>query len=271
MARSSDYFEYLSEHLYPVTDSACDVDQQAFVEVDDPLVDQVRRVPNRVRCTVEAWQKYLRTMPQLKDKNIKLAIDEWAGGGRQGFTRTLCAAAGIQEMFRHSDVITMGAYTAFTGCLSFNGAESCYSTTGLVFYLYRHHFGTIPLEVTGNSPQHPVKGTIGVDKPTISSGGDTYPLDVVAAMNDDRTMLTIAIVNPTDTGQKIDVSFHDIELQDKGHKWEIAARDIRSQNEAGQKPEVEIVESPLDRVPNTLDVVPSVSAFMNSMLDKPWI
>jgi len=45
---------------------------------------------------------------------------------------------------------------------------------GLMFKLYRRHFGTIPLEVAGNSPQHDVKGTVGVDKAKTSSGSDTF-------------------------------------------------------------------------------------------------
>jgi len=256
LEHSSDNIDYLAEHLYPVGNSAFDVDRQEFVEVDDPLVDRVRRLPNRVRATVEAWQEYVKRMPQLKDKGITLAIDEWTGGDRRDFSRTLCAAAGLHEMFRHSDVITMGAYTAFTGCLAFNGAESCYSPTGLVFYLYRHHFGTIPVDVTGNAPQKPVKGTVGVDKPSVSSGSDTYPLDVVAALTSDRQRLTVAILNPTEDSQSIRATFNDLELQDNGKKWQIAAADLQSRNEAGHTPTIEIVESTFDQVPKTFDLPP---------------
>src|SRR4029077_1049858 len=189
--------------LYPVNDSAFDVETQAFVASNDSLADRVRRTPNRVKATADAWEEYLKRMPQLTNRNIKIAIDEWTGGGRGDFSRTLCAAEGLHEMFRHSDVITMGAYTAFTSCLATDGADASYSTTGLIFYLYRHHFGTIPVAITGNAPQPEVKGTVGVDKPKVSSGSDTYPLDVVAALSEDRKVLTVAIVNPTESDQKI--------------------------------------------------------------------
>ncbi len=262
LEHSADYFEYLAEHLYPMFDSAFDVNEQKFVKVEDSLIDRIRRVPNRVRCTVEAWEEYLKRMPQLKDKNIKLVIDEWAGGGWGGFTSTLCAAEGLHEMFRHSDVIKMGAYTAFTSCLAFDGGDSCYSATGLVFRLYRQHFGTIPIEVTGNSPQKSVKGTVGVDKPKVSSGSDTYPLDVVAALSSDRKAVTVAIVNPTESIQKINIDFKGVELQGKARMWEIAAADINARNVVGQKPEVEIVESPLKEVPKMLEVAPiSISLY----------
>jgi alpha-N-arabinofuranosidase len=254
--------DFLAEHLYPVSDSAFDVDQQAFVQVSDPLVDRVRRTPNRVKGTVEAWDEYVKRMPQLKDSNIKIAIDEWTGGARGDFSRTLCAAEGLHEMFRHSDVITMGAYTAFSSCLALNGADSCYSATGLIFYLYRHHFGTIPIAVTGNAPQHPVKGTVGVDKPAVSSGSDTYPLDVVASLSSDRKTLTVAVVNPTESPQKINVTFNNIALQDKARKWEVAVADLQTRNVAGQEPKVAIVETSLDQVPGLLEVVPlSISLY----------
>ena len=262
LENSSDYFEYLAEHLYPVTNSAFDVNEQQFVSTDDPLVDQVRRLPNRVKCTVEAWEEYLKRMPQLKNRNIKLAIDEWAGGGRMGFISTLCAAEGLHEMFRHSDVIKMGAYTAFTSSLAFNGADSCYSTTGLMFYLYRRQFGTIPVEVAGNSPQHEVKGTVGVDKPTVSSGSDTYPLDVAAALSSDKKTLSVAIVNPTETAQKININFKNIELWDDAIKFEIAPDNLNARNIAEQQQQVKIVESQLDQVPKTLNVAPiSISLY----------
>ena len=254
--------DFLSEHLYPVNDSAFDVDQQAFVAGNFPLVDRVRRTPNRMKCTVEAWEEYLKRMPQLKSRNIKLAIDEWAGGGRGDFSSTLCAAEGLHEMFRHSDLITMGAYTAFSSCLANNGADSCYSGTGLIFYLYRHHFGTIPIAVAGNAPQHEVKGTVGVDKPAVSSGSDTYPLDVAAALSSDRKSVMVGVVNPTESTQKINVTFEHVTLQGKATKWEVAVSNLQTRNVAGEEPRVKIVESPVDGVPGRLEVLPlSVSVY----------
>jgi alpha-N-arabinofuranosidase len=159
-------------------------------------------------------------------------------------------------MFRHSDVITMGAYTAFSACLASDGADSTYSATGLLFQLYRHHFGTVPLAVTGNAPQHEVKGTVGVDKPTVSSGSDTYPLDVVAALSNDHKSLTVAVVNPTESPQKINVKFEHVALQPKGTKREIAVPDLQTRNVAGQPPKVKVVETPVERVPEQLELVP---------------
>jgi alpha-N-arabinofuranosidase len=258
----ADNIDFLAEHLYPVSDSAFDVAQQAFVPVNDPLVDRVRRTPNRVKCTVEAWEEYLKRMPKLRDRNIGIAIDEWTGGARGDFSRALCAAEGLNEMIRHTDIIKMGAYTAFSSCLSINGSDSCYSATGLIFYLYRHHLGTIPIAVTGNTPQAEVKGTVGVDKPAVSSGSDTYPLDVVAALSDNRQALTFAVVNPTESIQKINVGFHAVALQNTARKWEVAVPDLQTRNVVGQEPPVKIVETSLDHAPDQLELAPlSVSLY----------
>lgn len=262
LEHSSDYFEVLSEHFYPLPGSAFDVNTQQFERVDDPLVDRVRRVANRVRCTIEAWEEYRRRMPHLKDKNIKIAIDEWTGGWRDFFA-SLCAAEGLHEIFRYSDIIKMSGYTAASSLVDYDRADSTYSTTGLVFKLYREHFGTIPVAVTGNSPQQEVKGTVGVDKPAVSSSGsDTYPLDVVAALSEDKSRLTIAIVNPTEDEQEIAVNFQGAELLNECRMWQLAADSINARNVVGREPDVEIVESSLEELPRVLKVAPiSISLY----------
>jgi alpha-N-arabinofuranosidase len=256
LADSSDYFDYLSEHLYPVLDSAFDVEAQKFVKTNDAIEAQIRRLPNRVLATVEAWDEYQQRMPNLKNKNIKVAIDEWAGGGFKGFVRALCAAEGLQEMFRHSDVIKMAAYTAFISNLSFDGNDSVLSSVGLVFKLYRQHYGTIPVEVSGNSPQKQVKGTIGVDRAHVPSGSPTYPMDVAAALTSDRKKLTVAVVNPTEDPQEIEFNVSGVQLQGSGRMWRIAAPNLEADNVPGKKPELEIVESPMREVPKTLALPP---------------
>ncbi len=263
LAHSSDYIDFLAEHLYPVTNQAFDVDSQKFVPADDPVVDQVRRVPNRIKAVAESWDEYLKRLPDLKEKNITFAIDEWTGGGwRSAFLRTLCAAAGLHEIFRHSDIITMGGYTAVTSCVRWNTNDACYSSVGLLFKLYRHHFGTIPLEVTGNSPQKPVRGTVGVDKPAVSSGSDTYPLDMVAALTEDRKKVTLAIVNPTKKVQGMNLEFSRAQFGKALKKYLLAAPDLTTRNIPGEGPAIVIQESELKKVPEKLELPPiSISLY----------
>lgn len=110
--------------------------------------------------------------------------------------------------------------------------------------------------MSGNSPQKPVQGTIGVDKPRVSSGSDTYPLDVAAALTNDRKKLTVALVNPTETLQEIDFNVAGVQLQGAGRMWRIAAPNLDADNEPGKKPELEIVETPVRELPKTLALPP---------------
>jgi alpha-N-arabinofuranosidase len=262
LLRSSDYFEYLAEHLYPVLDSAFDIDDQAFVRTNDPLEDQIRRLPNRVRAAVEALQEYERRIPGLKDKKIKLAIDEWAGGGRRGFVRALAAAETLMEMFRHSGVIEMAAYTAFISNLNYDGNDSVLSSVGMVFRLFRHHYGSIPVAVSGNAPQKPVKGTIGVDKPAVSSGSDTYPLDVAAALTADKKKLTVAVVNPTEVPRDMDLTLTGVSLLGSGTLRKIVAPNLQADNEPGKEPMLKVEESRWTEVPASLTAPPlSISLY----------
>lgn len=252
-----DDFDYMAEHLYPFTDQAFNVDSQEFQPVNDPIVDQVRRIPNRIKAIAESYNEYEKMVPELKDKNITFALDEWTGGGwDNGFLRTLCAAEGLNEIIRHSDIITMGGYTAVTSLVKFNGTDACYSSVGLLFDLYRHHLGTLPLEIAGNSPQVPVKGTVGVDKPKESSGSDTYPLDVIATLSEDRNTLSIAIVNPTEENQDLKLSIADGKFPKNAKRYQIAVPELKVTNVPGEDPAITIQESTVEQMPSTITVEP---------------
>ena len=61
----------------------------------------------------------------------------------------------LQEMLRHTDFLTMGAFTTGASTMDITPTASVLNSTGEVFKLYGEHFGagTIPLAVEGNSPQ----------------------------------------------------------------------------------------------------------------------
>lgn len=257
LKHASDNIDFVAEHLYPVTDQYFNADSQKFLPTDDPAVDQVRRVPNRVKAVAESWQHYVDAMPKLKNSGIKFAMDEWTGGGWQsGFVRTLCAAEGLHEMFRHSDLIAMGGYTAVTSTVRFTPTDAVYTSIGLLFKLYRHHFGTLPLEVDGNSPQHPVKGTIGVDRPAETSGSPTYPLDMVAALTKDHKTLTVAVSNPTDSAQPLDLNIKGGGTRNNIKVYQIAVPELHVMNLPGEKPNITVQESSLKNVRSIESVAP---------------
>jgi alpha-N-arabinofuranosidase len=168
--------------------------------------------------------------------------------------RTVSAAEGLQELFRHSDIYHASAYTALSSLLTWNKTDATASSLGLMFELYRRHYGTIPVEVTGNSPQHDVAGTVFVDKPKVSSGSPTYPLDVTASLTSDHKALTVSIVNPSDPPQEINASFAGLSLQGTGKLYRLAAPDAAMRNEPGKARVVDIVESSLTEAPTKLSI-----------------
>jgi alpha-N-arabinofuranosidase len=228
------------------------------------LADQVRRVPNRVKAVAESWDAYLKSMPWLKEKNITFALDEWTGGGwRSGFVRTLCAAEGLHEIFRHSNLITMGGYTAVTSCVWFNETGAAYSSIGLLFKLYRERFGTIPLKVSGNAPQRPVKGTVGVDRPSVSSGSDTYPLDVAAALTGDRKKVTVAVVNPTESVQELNLEFRGARLRGGAELYRIAVPELKTEGWSPPWPALRTETSAVKEMPQVIQAAPfSISLYV---------
>jgi len=132
-------------------------------------------------------------MPYIKAKNITVALDEWRLKDGWGLADALSTAEAFQEIFRHTDIFKMTAYTSTTApsCLLYDGTHAALQPMGLVLKLFSDHYGSIPVAVTGNSPQHEVKGTAGVDKPFVSSGSATYPLDVSASLSADKKKLIV--------------------------------------------------------------------------------
>jgi alpha-N-arabinofuranosidase len=76
----------------------------------------------------------------------------------------------------------------------------------------------------------------------------------VAALTADRKALTVAIVNPSESEQQIEVAIQGATVQDKGRVWRIAGANLTDDNEPGKQLVVDIVESPLTGVPGRLTV-----------------
>jgi alpha-L-arabinofuranosidase len=265
--KSWGYFEGLSDHYYCYSGKRFDwdagkdnpflYDQNPFTAVDESLIDWARRPSNRVREKVEAWEEYKKRFPPIEDKKIFLAIDEWATSGMPPNLRlALSYAMVMQEMFRHTDFIKMSAFTFATSTLDYDGTDAIFNTTGLMFKLYREHFGTLPIEVAGNSPQPPPKWPVGGDQPAVNAGSPTYPLDLAAAFTGDRKFLTVAVVNPTTSTQSLDLNFQGVQLRGKSRSWQMTGATVDAANLLGQKPQVETVEMDLPEVPASLSIAP---------------
>ncbi len=265
LSKDAANFDDLSEHLYPKGNQAFDAAQGKFVGIEESQADHARRLPNRVKMTVEAWQEYEKRFPNLDMKKIQIALDEWRpgdpGGSRSPMFSALSSAEALNEISRNSEWFALSDFTHLTGLVS-GRTETTILPIGRMFELYRHHFGSIPVAVTGNAPQRELQGTLNVDKPKVSSGSDTYPLDVAAAWTADRKLLTVAVVNPTDSEQRISIAFKGVTFAGGGKLLRLVAPQgpppAQASGQPPRQPETTIVQAPLSQIGGEL-VVPKQS------------
>ena len=149
----------------------------------------------------------------------------------------LGVAAGLHEYFRNSDIMFMANYAQTVnviGCIKTTKTAAAFETTGLALMLYRNHYGTVPVQVTG------------------SEG----PLDMVAARTEDRNAITVGIVNPTWDEYKVEMLLQGVQLDGNAKAWEIAHKDPLAFNDPDEKPEVRIQEKKLKQKQKFLKIKP---------------
>jgi alpha-N-arabinofuranosidase len=225
-----------------------------MVKVDEPLTEFARRPANRVRNKVEAYEEYRNRIPGLKNKPVPMAIDEWAYARPSNLKSSLADAFVLQEMFRHSDLIIMAGHTMATSSVEFNTDGAALNATGLMFKLYRDHFGTVPIRVTGNSPVPAPLYPVGADQPKVNAGSPTYPLDVSAALSSDGKRLTIAVVNATESAQTLHIELKGIGVAPTGKLWRLTGPTLTASTGLNSH-DVQVTEMAASRA-NTLDVAP---------------
>jgi alpha-N-arabinofuranosidase len=221
-------------------------------------VEWARQPARYVRVKYEHYQEYLARIPGLKAKPVPISISEWGytGTPANSHKTALAYAWAFHEMFRHSELIRMATFTFATSLLSSNRTEAVLNPSGLMFRLYRDHFGSIPVAVSGSSPQPaPVYPALG-DQPKINPGSDTYPLDVAAALSEDRKTLSVAVVNPTESEQQLRLLVKGVGLSGKATLWRMAPASLNATITIGQKPGVEVEQHILDAVPSTAAIPP---------------
>jgi alpha-N-arabinofuranosidase len=265
LAHCLDNIDLLSEHFYSTSNQRFDIEKGEKVTVEgQSLVEWERQPATQVRVKYEHYQEYLKRIPGLKAKPVHISLDEWAyiGAPPNSYKVVPAYAWAFHEMFRHSDLYQLGAFTFATAMISEDRTDAVLSPTGLLFKMYREHFGTIPVEVSGDSPQPKPTYPAGGDQPRVNPGSDTYPLDVSASLSEDRRMLTFAVLNPSDSEQRLKLSINGAKLSSQGHLWRMAPAAVDATISVGQKPGVEVQEQELTSVPDTMAVPPfSVSIY----------
>lgn len=245
-----DNIDLISEHFYNYggTHFSLAEGRQVPNDANEPVTDWMRRPANHIRIKYEEYKDYEKLIPALAAHPKPLNIDEWAYSGRGGniiYPIYPAYAWVFHEIFRHSDIVQMAGQTFATSLLARNGANVALTANGLVFKIYRDHFGTIPVEVSGNSPQPKPKDPPGGEQPAVNAGSDTFPVDVVAAWTEDRHAITVAVLNPTDTEQPLKLDVTGATLSGKGTLWRLASTESNGQNPT-------ISSSPVDSIPSSL-------------------
>jgi alpha-N-arabinofuranosidase len=231
----SDHMNFISEHIY------CK-EKTNVVAHAKQLADEIRRV-------ADAHRKYREQIPGLAAKNIRIALDEWNYwhgsyfygelGVRYYLEDGLGAAEGLHELYRNSDLIYLADYAQTVnvlGCIKATTTAAAFESTGLVLDLYRNHFGTIPIAVSGVSDN----------------------LDVAAAWTDDKKAITVAIVNPDSDEKHVTLDLSGVSVKKNTTCWMITNPDPESFNEPGKQPVIVIKKKDVT-VTKSGVVVPSYS------------
>jgi len=213
----ADHMSLISEHLY-------------WQDKDD-LVAHVAQIPAQIRRVAQAHRQYRGQLDSLEGKDIRIALDEWNYwygpneygelGVRYFLQDALGITAGLHEFFRHSDIYFMANYAQTVnviGCIKTTKTKAGFDATALPLMLYRKQFGTIP-----------VKTDHGVD-----------PLDIMAALTENRKALTIGIVNPTWDTYQLVINTDGVEPTGKAKTWIIAGDNPLAYNEPGRPRDVTI-------------------------------
>ena len=235
----ADHIDLIAEHFY--------------CQEKPDLVEHVAQIADNIKRKVEFHKQLREKLDSLKGKDIRIAMTEWNYwygphvygelGTRYFHKDGLGIAKGLHEYFRNSDLIFLANYAQTVnviGCIKTTKTDAAFATTGLVLKLYRNHFGTVPVTVTG----------------------DVQPLDVSAAWTEKRDALTIGIVNPTEQQHELTMDLKDAQLSGSGKLWLIANSDPMAYNEPGKDPNVVIEEKPVTGISDKLNVAPlSISLY----------
>ena len=263
-------FDGVTEHWYTRAGAHWDREQAekgikvgrlevGYVPDQETVLEWVRRPSDRVHLKGEEWQEYEQRYPEMKTKKIFMSNDEYAyTGGQTNLKLALAYAMVFNEFLRETDFLRMTAFTMGVSTLDFNQTAATLNTDGLLFKLYGEHLGagSIPVALTGNSPQPAPTQHIVDDLPRTSAGSPTYPLDMVAALSADRKFLTLAVVNATDSEQKFELNVSGVSLAGNGTVWQMTGKDLESANHVGQTPQVEVKETTMSGTPTTLSAAP---------------
>src|SRR5690606_2121474 len=126
-----------------------------------------------------------------------------------------------------------------------------------MYEIYHERVGTVPGVVNGNSPPPAPKDPVGGDQPIVNTGGDTYPLDVSAALTPDGRTLAVAVVNATEAPHSFSLSLEGFRFRAEGRCWKFTGPDPDAKNPLGEPERVGATESAFDASAGALSIAPA--------------
>ena len=236
----ADQMDLISEHFY--------------CQSRDDIVEHVAQIPNQVKRIADAHREFRARLPELQGKKpVPVALDEWNYwygphvfgelGTRYFLKDALGIAAGLHEYFRNSDIYMMANYAQTVnviGCIKTTKTAAEFDSTAFPLMLYRREFGTIPVEVAHESE----------------------PLDVSAALTEDKKAITVGVVNPTYDTYKLDLDLKAVTPTGKARTWVIGGDDPLAYNDPGQPRNVTIEAGQATDLTSTVTIAPlSITLF----------
>jgi len=216
------HMDYLAEHFY--------------VHEKENVIEHSRLCVEKVRAKAEQFRD-LRARLKMQDNPIRLAMTEWNYwygphvfgelGTRYFLKDGLGIAAGLHEFFRNSDVYFMANYAQTVnviGCVKASKTAAAMETTGLALTLYRRHFGSVPVKVSG----------------------EFGPLDVAAALTKDGKTLTVGVVNPTAQEQTLSLACQGCQRAGAGRRVAFGGTDPKAFNDPDQPAVFKLQEDKAD-------------------------
>jgi alpha-N-arabinofuranosidase len=211
-------------------------------------MNHINQIPESIKEKASAHREYRKTIPALKGKDIRICLDEWNYwygphiygelGTRYFFRDAMGIAAGLNEFSKNTDIFKMANYAQTVnviGCIKTNTTHSTFDATGQVLKLYRWKFGTLPVQIKG----------------------ETRPLNIGATLTSGKDTLTLSVVNPTFGEVEFPLTVTGNRTGSEVEIWRITAPDIMSTNEPGRDPAVKIAGPEVTRKGTNLKVEPA--------------
>ena len=208
--------------------------EHTYVKEQTNLLAHIEQLAQTLHRVAQAHRQYIHDIPGLAGRKIGVVMDEWNYwygpyiygelGVQYHFKDALGIAEGLHEYFRNSDIFFMANYAQTVnviGAIKTSRTAAAFDTTALPLLLYRHHFGSIPILLPERDGH----------------------MDISAGWTADKKAITVAIVNPENTGRTILLDWSGVTFKNRAQQWLIHNPDPQSFNEPGKPPAVAIVPS----------------------------